>query len=197
MTQYKDKSVRLNKAGNGTDSIPTGLLVYPPLMAADILLYDTDLVPVGKDQKQHVELTRNIAERFNNKYGNTFTIPDVYMTESNPEIKDLQDPTKKMSKSDLSEKASIFLNDTKEQVEKKIKVALTDCLNKVKFDKVNQPAVSNLMLIYSSLSGMSIKDMEVKYANIANYGEFKKDLADVINTFLEQFQKKYNEAVNN
>ncbi|GMO13997.1 MAG: tryptophan--tRNA ligase [Mycoplasmoidaceae bacterium] len=198
MTQYKDKSVRLNKMGNGTDSIPTGLLVYPPLMAADILLYDSNLVPVGKDQKQHVELTRNIAQRFNNKYKtNVFVLPDCYITEDNPEIKDLQDPSHKMSKSAASAKASIFLNDSAQDVEKKIKVALTDNFNKVKFDVKNQPAISNLIQIYTCLSGISIKDIEKKYSNISNYGVFKKDLTEVINKFLSTFQANYTKATKN
>jgi tryptophanyl-tRNA synthetase len=181
MTQFKDKSVRLNKMGNGTETIPTGLLIYPTLMAADILLYDTNLVPVGKDQKQHVELTRDIATRFNNKYGNTFVIPDVYMTEDNPEIMDLKDPTKKMSKSATDKNASIFLFDKPAEVEKKIKSALTDCENKVKYDKIKQPGISNLITIYSCISGMKIKAIEKKYAKVENYGVFKKDLIVIVN----------------
>jgi tryptophanyl-tRNA synthetase len=177
MTQFKDKSVRLNQ-GNGTESIPTGLLVYPPLMAADILLYDSNLIPVGKDQKQHVELTRNIAERFNKKYGETFVLPEPYITENNPEIMDLQDPSKKMSKSAASKNGVIFLTDTTADVQNKIKVALTDSLNKVKYDKVNQPAVSNLIMIYSALTGLNIKQIEEKFANIKNYGEFKKEISE-------------------
>jgi tryptophanyl-tRNA synthetase len=196
MTQFKDKSAKLTQA-NGTESIPAGLLVYPPLMAADILLYDTNIVPVGADQKQHVEITRNIAERFNNKYGKTFVIPEPLIEEDHGKINDLQDPTKKMSKSAKNHNGVIFLNDTKEEVTAKIKSALTDNFNSVKYDPKNQPAVSNLVLIYHLISGMSIDQIENKYRGIKNYGEFKKDLTTIVVDFLTDFQSKYAAAKKN
>jgi tryptophanyl-tRNA synthetase len=196
MTQFKDKSAKSVQA-NGTASIPTGLLVYPPLMAADILLYDTNIVPVGADQKQHVEITRNIAERFNNKYGKTFTIPEPQFSEEQGRITDLQDPTKKMSKSAANKNGVIFLNDTKEEVAKKIKVAITDNYNSVKYNPSKQPAITNLITIYNLITGMSIEQIESKYANIKNYGEFKKNLTEVVVNFLSNFQEKFAEAKKN
>jgi tryptophanyl-tRNA synthetase len=179
MTQFKDKSTKFSKA-NGTASIPTGLLVYPPLMSADILLYDTDFVPVGIDQKQHVELTRNIAERFNNKYGNTFVLPSAQILKESAKIFDLQDPTKKMSKSASNQNGVIYLNDSIDTITKKIKTALTDNYNQVKYDREKQPAISNLITVYSLLSGMAISEIEKKFSKISNYGEFKNELTNVV-----------------
>ncbi|MDR2557287.1 MAG: tryptophan--tRNA ligase [Mycoplasmataceae bacterium] len=196
MTQFKDKSQKFS-AANGTDYIPTGLLVYPPLMAADILLYDSNFVPVGIDQKQHVELTRNIAQRFNNKFGKTFTIPEPIIPELGSKIMDLTDPTKKMSKSAASQNGVIFLLDKPEVAANKIKTAITDNFNKVKYDIKKQPGISNLISIYSCLTNLTIAQIEKKYANIKNYGEFKKDISDEIVKLLKQFQNKYNATLKN
>jgi tryptophanyl-tRNA synthetase len=196
MTQFKDKASRM-KQGNGTDMIPAGLFVYPPLMCADILLYDADIVPVGKDQLQHIELTRNVAERFNKKYGQTFKLPDAYRPrKAVPNILDLADTNHKMSKS-RPPKGAIFLNDTMEDIEKKIKTALTDNFNKVKFDPINQPAISNLITIYSELADVEVEEIEKKFENIENYGVFKKELTKVVQEFISNFQTKYKAAMEN
>ena len=144
MTQFKDKSA-------GKDAVSASLLTYPPLMAADILLYNADLVPVGEDQKQHMELTRDLAERFNKKYKEIFTIPDIRLPKVGARIMSLQEPTKKMSKSDPNKKAFITLLDDPKQIEKKIKSAVTDSEGIVKYDKENKPGISNLLSIYSIL----------------------------------------------
>jgi len=194
MTQYKDKSQKYIMP-NGTNKIPTGILMYPCLMAADILLYDANVVPVGNDQGQHIELCRNIAERFNNKYGKVFTIPTGVISKESGVIYSLNDPTHKMSKS--SPEGCIWCLDSKDVVEKKIKKALTDNYNKVHYDKVKQPGISNLMVIYSEYSGLyggkkiSLSQIEEKYKNIENYGVFKKDVIDLVNEKLEIFQKSY------
>lgn len=190
MTQFKDKSTKFNQ--NGTEYIPTGLLVYPPLMAADILLYDAKYVPVGIDQKQHVELTRNIAERFNKKYGPTFVLPEPLINDESKKIYDLTDPTKKMSKSANNPKGTLFLLDDPEVGFNKIKTALTDNYNTIKYDYAKQPGISNLIEIYSYLANLPIKDVEKKYAKIVNYGEFKNDLGNLWKDFLIKFQKKFN-----
>ncbi|WP_210364567.1 tryptophan--tRNA ligase [Bacillus sp. REN3] len=187
MTQFKDKSA-------GKEGVVAGLLTYPPLMAADILLYSTDLVPVGEDQKQHLELTRDLAERFNKKYNDIFTIPDVRIAKVGSRIMSLQDPLKKMSKSDPNSKAFISLLDEPKQIEKKIKSAVTDSEGIVKYDKENKPGVSNLLSIYSILSGKSIADIEKLY-NGKGYGDFKSDLAQVVIDVISPIQKKYHELV--
>jgi tryptophanyl-tRNA synthetase len=196
MTQFKDKSVKFSKA-NGTSSIPTGLLVYPPLMAADILLYDADFVPVGIDQKQHVELTRNLAERFNNKYGKVFKIPSPKILKESAKIFDLQNPTKKMSKSSANQNGVLYLNDSPEAITKKIKTALTDNFNCVKYDIEKQPAISNLITIYSILTGLSFSQIEKKFKNIKNYGEFKNDLIKVALEWFGNFNKNFIKAEKN
>lgn len=190
MTQFKDKSSKLS-ASNGTEYIPTGLLIYPTLMAADILLYDSDYVATGSDQKQHIELARNIANRFNNKYGKTFNVPEPLIPEHGSRIMDLLDPSIKMSKSNKNEKGTIFLLDDPEVSTKKIMSAKTDSLNKVNFDIKNQPGVSNLLTIYSCLSDEKIENIVKKYEG-KNYGEFKKDLASLLKQFLIEFQEKFN-----
>ena len=144
MTQFKDKSKK-------NENVSVGLFTYPILMAADILLYDADLIPTGIDQKQHVELARNIAIRFNNKYGDTFKIPEPMIPKVGAKIKDLKDPTKKMSKSDDSYKGTILLLDSEEDIRKKIMAAVTDSDNKIYYDEDNKPGVSNLLTIYSSM----------------------------------------------
>jgi len=188
MTQFKDKST-------GKDAVSAALLTYPPLMAADILLYSTDIVPVGEDQKQHLELTRDLAERFNKKYNDILTIPEVRIPKVGARIMSLQDPTKKMSKSDTNNKATITLLDEPAQIIKKIKSAVTDSEGIVKFDRENKPGVSNLLSIYSILSGESIPSLEAKYEG-KGYGDFKTDLANVVVDALKPIQEKYNELMN-
>ena len=187
MIQYKEKS----KKGDTT----VGLFTYPILMAADILLYDADVVPTGIDQKQHVELARDIAERFNHKYGETFKLPEPLMDDESSKIYDLQDPTKKMSKSDDSDKGCIFLLDDIESARKKIMSAVTDSDNIIYFDKENKPGISNLLVIYSSIMNISIKEAEEKFKD-KNYGEFKKIVADEVCKFLFELQEKYEKILN-
>lgn len=183
MTQFKDKST-------GKEAVSAGLLTYPPLMAADILLYKTDIVPVGEDQKQHLELTRDLAERFNKKYNDIFTIPEVRIPKVGARVMSLADPLKKMSKSDPNLKSFITLLDEPKTIEKKIKSAVTDSEGIVKFDKENKPGVSNLLSIYSILSGESIDDLEKKYEG-KGYGDFKNDTAASVIEVLKPIQDKY------
>ncbi|MFK2825818.1 tryptophan--tRNA ligase [Bacillus sp. B190/17] len=187
MTQFKDKSA-------GKEAVSAGLLTYPPLMAADILLYNANLVPVGDDQKQHLELTRDLAERFNRKYNDIFTIPEVRIPKAGARVMSLQDPTKKMSKSDPNTKAFISLLDDPKQIEKKIKSAVTDSDGIVKFDKELKPGVSNLLSIYSVLEQLPIEEIEQRYEG-KGYGEFKADLAEVVIRHLEPIQQRYYELV--
>ena len=189
MTQFKDKKVK-QVAG-----VSAGLLTYPSLMAADILLYDANIVPVGVDQKQHLELTRNLAERFNTKYGETFVVPEPIIAKTGAKIMSLVDPTKKMSKSDENPKSYISLLDEIPVIVKKIKSAVTDSDTSIKYDLDNKPGISNLLTIYSCISGLSIAELEEKYAN-SNYGEFKGDLAQVVANEIEPIQKRYNELIN-
>ncbi|KKK36963.1 tryptophanyl-tRNA synthetase [Mesobacillus campisalis] len=183
MTQFKDKSA-------GKEAVSAGLLTYPPLMAADILLYKTDLVPVGEDQKQHLELTRDLAERFNRKYNDIFTIPEVRIPKVGARIMSLQDPLKKMSKSDPNQKAYISMLDDPKQIEKKIKSAVTDSEGIVRYDKENKPGISNLLSIYSILTGRAVADIEQDYEN-KGYGDFKQDVAQVVIGSIEPIQTKY------
>ena len=192
MTQFKDKSKKFTNA-NGTDTIPAGLFTYPVLMAADILLYDPEFVPVGSDQKQHMELTQNLAMRMNKKYGEMFTIPKPYIPKVGARIMDLQDPKIKMSKSTANQKGVIYLLDEPEVARKKIMSAKTDSLNQVKFDVKNQPGVINLIGIYSALTNLPVMEIEKKYKN-KNYGDFKKDLADKLVIFLIKIQKNYHDV---
>lgn len=188
MTQYKDKSSK-------GENVTVGLFTYPILMASDILLYDADLVPVGIDQKQHVELARNIAERFNKTYGETFKVPEPLIPEIGAKIMDLQDPTKKMSKSDESYKGVILLLDDEKTIRKKIMSAVTDSESKVYYDKENKPGISNLLTIYSALKGISIKETEEHFKDY-NYGNLKKEVADVVVETLLSIQEKYNNLIN-
>lgn len=189
MTQYKDK------AQKRTDGIPAGLLTYPPLMAADIVIYNTNIVPVGEDQKQHMELTRNLVERFNSRYNDILVKPEIRMPKVGGRVMSLQDPTKKMSKSDDNQKNFISLLDEPNVAAKKIKSAVTDSDGIIKFDRDNKPGISNLLTIYSSLTNESIKDLEAKYEN-EGYGKFKTDLSEIVKDFLINFQEKYNEFYN-
>ncbi|WP_339022523.1 tryptophan--tRNA ligase [Spiroplasma endosymbiont of Crioceris asparagi] len=193
MTQFKDKANI--KTANGTEKIPTGILTYPTLMAADILLYDVDIVPVGRDQKQHIELTRNIATRMNNKYGEIFKIPTESIQKHGAKIMDLQDPTKKMSKSSSNAKGYISLLDDVNVARKKIASAITDSLNQVKFDPENQPGVSNLLTIYSVLKNMSMSDCEKQFQG-QNYGVLKTAVADVVCELLTTIQNNFKQLIN-
>ena len=184
MTQYKDKT----KDMSVKESIPTGIFMYPTLMAADIILYDADYVPVGVDQKQHVELTRDLAIRFNSRYSETFKVPEPVLAKQGAKIYSLANPVKKMSKSE-SDKGTIYLLEDINISRKKIMSAVTDSDCLVKYDPENKPGVSNLLVIESSLSGVSIEELEKKYAS-SNYGEFKKSVADVVCAFLEELQAK-------
>lgn len=190
MTQFKEKT-----ANASNESISAGLFVYPPLMAADILLYDADYVPVGEDQKQHVELTRDLAQRFNNRFSPTFTVPEPLIREVGARIMSLSDPTKKMSKSEETNKGCIYLLEDLKSARKKIMSAVTDMYAKVNYDKQNQPGVSNLLEIMSSLSGESIESIVARYEG-KGYGEFKKEVADVVCAELEKIQNRYNEIMN-
>ena len=191
MTQFKYKSQQQTNGG-----VDTGLFVYPTLMVADILLYDTAIVPVGKDQQQHVELTRDLAERFNKRYGETFVMPDVYVAPVGNKILNLQNPLEKMNKSDNGDnKGTIFLMDDIEVAKKKIMQAKTDSLNKVHFDEENQPGISNLMSIMSKITGESFVDIEKRFEG-KGYGEFKKAVADVVAELLIDIQSKYHKFNN-
>ena len=183
MTQFKEKS-------SHEKNISVGLFTYPMLMAADILLYDADVVPVGIDQKQHVELARNIAIRFNHRYGETFKIPEPVISKTGAKIYDLQNPLKKMSKSSDNDKGCIMLLDDIDVARKKIMSAVTDSDAIVKYDVENKPGISNLLTIYSSLRDISIEEAEKEFIG-KNYGEFKKCVADVVVAFLEELQEKY------
>lgn len=186
MTQFKDKSGKLDKSG-----IDAGLMNYPVLMAADILLYNTNLVPVGKDQLQHIEITRTLANRFNKRFGDTFVIPEPYTTKESANIMGLDDPSKKMSKSAKSDYNYIALNDSEEDIRRKIKKAVTDSGSEIVYSE-DKPALINLINIYSLLSYKSAKDIEKQYKG-KGYAEFKADLAEVVIKFLKPFQKKMKE----
>ena len=189
MTQYKDKA---SKRG---DSVPAGLLTYPPLMAADILLYQTNLVPVGDDQKQHLEITRDLAQRFNRVYGEeVFTIPEILLGQDGTRVMSLQEPTKKMSKSDDNQTATVYLLDTPKDIEKKIKRAQTDSDNAVRYDREAKPGISNLMDIFAALTDKSHEEIEKAYAG-QGYGTFKKDVAEATISVLEPIQKRYAELI--
>lgn len=183
MTQYKEK-------GKGQETVSVGLFTYPALMAADILLYQTTHVPVGEDQKQHLELTRDLAERFNHQYGPTFTIPEPLIGKIGARIMSLDDPTKKMSKSSPSDWSRIILLDPPEKVRKKIMKAVTDTDNEIRFDEEKKPGISNLLSIYSLFSGRSISDLEKAYQGV-QYGTFKKELAEVVIEKLKEIQDRY------
>jgi tryptophanyl-tRNA synthetase len=184
MTQFKDKS---SKAG--ADSARVGLFTYPMLMAADILLYQADLVPVGEDQRQHIELTRDIAERFNSRYGKTFVIPDGFILKQGAKIFDLHEPTAKMSKSADTGSGLIEILDTPEVNAKKIKSATTDAGREVKFDIAEKPGISNLLTIHSALSGKSIASLESEFDG-KGYGDFKGAVAEVVVEYLRPIRAK-------
>lgn len=189
MTQFKEKS-RNNEA-----NLNSGLFTYPVLMASDILLYQTDVVPVGDDQKQHLELARDLAIRFNNKYSETFTVPEPYIAKVGARIMSLQDPMSKMSKSDENENAYILLTDDENAIKRKIKRAVTDSLNSVKFND-EQLGIKNLISIYSTITKESIETIENRYSD-AGYGKFKNDVAEVIIEGLRPIKNKYEELMKN
>ncbi len=178
MTQYKDK------AKENKDNINAGLLTYPALMTADIILYDAAFVPVGDDQIQHLELTRTLARKFNNKFGATFVEPKPLLTKI-PRLMSLNEPTKKMSKSLLQ--GCLFLNDSPNEIEHKIKTAVTDSGNEVKYDIENKPGISNLLNIYSDITNKSIPEIESSYSN-KGYGQFKSDLVKIVVDALKPFR---------
>lgn len=190
MTQYKDKML---KEPEGAHSV--GLFTYPDLMAADILLYDADFIPVGEDQKQHVELCRDIADRFNNRYGKTFKVPEPLIAEVGAKIMSLSEPTKKMSKSDnKADKGCIYLLEAPAQARKKIMSAVTDTGTEIKYDPENKPGISNLLTIMSVLTETPIKDLEAKYVG-CNYGTFKKELGDIVFFFIADLNEKYKNII--
>jgi tryptophanyl-tRNA synthetase len=185
MTQFKDKSA-------GKESIGTGLFTYPALMAADILLYNADLVPVGDDQKQHLELTRDLAYRFNQRFGQTFQVPEPFIPKVGGRIMSLDDASKKMSKSNPNPASFIALLDPPDVIRKKMSRAVTDSGKEVKFDVVNKPEISNLISIYTHCSSLSIAEIEANYEG-QGYGAFKKDLAEQVVAILEPIQQKYHD----
>jgi len=189
MTQYKDKK------GKQTEGIRTSLLTYPALMAADILLYDANIVPIGDDQKQHLELTRNLAERFNNLYGETFIVPEGFFPKTGARIMSLSDPTKKMSKSDENPKSYINLLDDLGLIRNKIKSAVTDSDGAIKFEPKKKPGISNLLTIYSSLTDLAIKDIEDAYKD-SNYQTFKAELAEIVVEAIRPIQQEYFRIIN-
>jgi tryptophanyl-tRNA synthetase len=184
MTQYKEKTRR-----HAAD-VNAGLFDYPVLMAADILMHKTDLVPVGDDQKQHLELTRDIAGRFNNIYGEVFNVPEPYIRDIGARIMSLQDPGLKMSKSDSNPNNYVALLDPPDVVRKKISSAVTDSGKDILFDELGKPGVSNLMVIYSALTGDSLSDIEKKYRG-KGYARFKNDLSDEVVVILEPIQRRF------
>lgn len=171
------------------EAVPSGMLLYPSLMNADILLYDVDYVPVGEDQVPHVLLTRTVADKFNKKYGETFKLPEPTITKCGAKIMSLSDPTKKMSKSE-SDKGTIYLLDDECVIRNKIKKALTDSEDKVYYNPETKPGISNLMTIYSALTGKTFKEIETEFKDIPNYGVFKNAVADVVCTELKNLQSK-------
>lgn len=189
MTQFKDKLQKKE------ENLTGGLYTYPSLMAADILLYDADFVPVGADQKQHVELTRDLAERFNHFYGETFAVPTPISPKIGAKIMSLSDPTKKMSKSYSDSKGTIDLLDDPKVAYKKVMSAVTDSIGTVNYDEENQPGISNLLTILSSLSNEPIDSIVQRYTNLG-YAEFKKEVAETVEAFLTNLQAKYNEILN-
>lgn len=188
MTQFKEK------AKKHRDNINAGLFTYPVLMAADILLFKTDLVPVGEDQKQHIELTRDIAVRFNNLYGEVFKIPEAYIPKVGARIMSLQDPTKKMSKSDENENSYILVLDSPDLIMKKFKKAVTDSEAVVRYDEVAKPGISNLMNIYAAMTGRSFEEIEKEFEG-QGYGAFKKAVAEAVIEGLRPIREKYEELM--
>ena len=174
MVQFKDKSLK-----SGSEQASVGLFTYPILQAADILLYQSDQVPVGEDQRQHLELTRDLAQRFNHRFGDTFVLPGPYIVKDVAKIADLQDPTVKMSKSSSTPQGIVDVLEDPSSIRKKIARAVTDAGSEVRADEENKPGVTNLLRIYAALTGDSVTELEQRYAGVG-YGAFKKDLAEVV-----------------
>lgn len=189
MTQFKDKSQK-----SGTDRTNVGLFTYPILQAADIMLYQAHRVPVGEDQRQHIELTRDLGQRFNSRYGETFTIPEAHIMKSAAKINDLQDPTAKMSKSAASNSGVIDILDPTDVNVKKIKSAVTDTGKEVRFDEKEKPGISNLLTIHSALSGRTISDIENEFVG-KGYGDFKGAVAEVVTTYFAPVREKTQELL--
>lgn len=193
MTQFKDKSQKTQRGG-----VSAGLLTYPPLMIADIILYNTNLVPVGEDQKQHLELTRDFVQRFNSRYAQKgqeiLVTPEVKIPKRGARIMSLQEPTKKMSKSDSNPKGFISMLDEPNVIRKKIKSAVTDSIGTIEYDPTNRPGISNLLTIYEAVSDYSIDELVTKYEG-KGYGEFKNDLAEAVVALLEPIQIKQKELL--
>lgn len=189
MTQFKDKSQK-----SGADRTLVGLFTYPMLQAADILLYQANQVPVGEDQRQHIELTRDLAQRFNSKYGEVFTVPEAHIIKAAAKINDLQDPTAKMSKSAASNSGVIDILDSSDVNAKKIKSAVTDTGKEVKFDEKQKPGISNLLTIHSALSGKTISELETEFSG-KGYGDFKSAVADVVTSYFEPIRKRAEELL--
>ena len=190
MTQYKDKSQK-------QQSVSAGLLTYPPLMVADIVLYNAEVVPVGEDQKQHMELTRDFVERFNSRYGNgnqLLVMPEPFIPKAGARVMSLQTPSKKMSKSDANVKEYISMLDEPSMIRKKIKSAVTDSSGVIEFDPAEKPGVSNLLTIFSAFSGESIESLVARFKGIG-YGQFKEELADAIIAVMEPIQERYYELL--
>lgn len=189
MTQFKDKSQK-----GGADSSSVGLFTYPILQAADILLYQPKSVPVGEDQRQHLELTRDLAMRFNSRFGETFVVPEAHILKETAKIYDLQEPTSKMSKSAEDPKGTLNLLDDAQAITKKIKSAVTDTDGEIRFDRERKPGVANLLGIYSAITGESVKSLEEKYAG-SGYGALKTELAEVVVSALEPIRLKAQELM--
>ena len=196
MTQFKDKSAKLHE-----DRISVGLFNYPVLMAADILLYGAKYVPVGEDQTQHLEFTRDIATRMNNQFGELLTVPlpvakqhEFFGKDQGVRIRDLMNPTKKMSKSDETERGIIFLTDEPEAAAKKIMSATTDSFDEIRFDMIERPGVSNLLQIMALLSGRELGEVVAEYEGRISYGDLKKNVAEVVANFLREFQSRLTEV---
>jgi len=191
MTQFKEKSVKADA------NINVGLFDYPVLMAADILLYNADKVPVGEDQKQHLELTRDLAIRFNNQYNKKiFTVPEPFIPKSGARIMSLQNPEAKMSKSDVNEKSFVSLLDPPNKILKKLKSAVTDSDMEIRFDRQNKPGVSNLLEIIAGVTGKTVEEVESGYQTGDGYGKLKVDAGEAIVALVEPIQKRYNEIRN-
>ena len=196
-TQYGEASrmIQFKEKSKEHSNFSVGLLTYPVLMAADILYCDADYVPVGIDQKQHVELARDIAERFNHRYGDTFVLPEPMISKSGVKIRDLKDPTKKMSKSEENPQGVISMFDTKEDIEKKIMRATTDSDNQIKYDMDHKPGISNLLNIASSITGRTIEELEKEFDG-QGYGTFKKYVASITSEHIMKIQEKYQQLLN-
>jgi tryptophanyl-tRNA synthetase len=189
MTQFKDKTAK-----SGRDSASVGLFTYPVLMAADILIYQADKVPVGEDQRQHIELTRNLAQRFNHRFGETFTVPEPHIVKATAKIYDLQDPNAKMSGSATSHSGVVNLTDDPKQAAKKVRSAVTDSGSEVRFDPADKPGISNLLLIYSALTDRPIPEIEAEFEG-QQYGHFKVALGDLVAEFVDSFGSRARELL--